>query len=209
MFKDIYLKIRACKNLVFRKESFIYSTGWINSIEKLSPVNKNYEPIPWMNYHFVKFITNRLNSSMDIFEYGSGYSTLYWSKQVNSIITVEYDKEWFNVLHEQLPSNVDCIFNCKINSSEYAKEALNHNMKFDMIIVDGRNRVECLTLAGESLKHDGIFILDDSHLEKYNDAFTHMKKRDFKEITFWGLKPVSYQFASTTIFYRPNNCLNI
>lgn len=90
IMKKLYTQLRACKNLVFNKQSFIYSTGWIKSIETLSPVNSENQAIPWMNYAFVTFITSRLSKDLKVFEYGSGYSTMYWAKFVKSITAVEY-----------------------------------------------------------------------------------------------------------------------
>ncbi len=209
MINQIKLKLRACKNLVFKNDSFIYETGWINSIKHLAPMDRNSAPIPWMNYPFVSFITARLSKDHNVFEYGSGYSTLYWAKYVKKVTAVEYDKSWFDKIKKEVADNVKLVYNDGIDDGLYNKACLNEGFKFDIIIVDGRNRVSCAECALEGLSEAGVIVLDDSHVSKYGDAFVKLKRKGFKEITFTGTKPVSVQFASTTIFYRDNNCLGI
>ena len=68
--------------------------GWINSLKKQMPMDENFNPLPWVTYGFIDFISERLNNSMDIFEYGSGNSTLWYAMRVNSITSVEHDSEW-------------------------------------------------------------------------------------------------------------------
>lgn len=207
--RQIKLKLRACKNLVFKKDSFIYETGWINSIHQLAPVDKYNLPIPWMNYHFVKFVTERLTEKMNIFEYGSGYSTIYWSNYVNYVNSVEYDKKWLNKMNKFHSHNVKVNFNDDIEGGSYSKSCIETNEKYDIIIIDGKKRVECIKYAYLGLNDNGVIILDDSHRDEYIEGFLFLKEKGFKEITFSGIKPVSSKFASTTVFYKASNCLNI
>ena len=43
------------------------------------PIDKNSNPLPWVTYGFIDFISERLNKSIDVFEYGSGNSTLWYA----------------------------------------------------------------------------------------------------------------------------------
>lgn len=67
------------------------------------------QPIPWMNYPFVDFISNRLNKSLEVFEYGSGFSTLYFQNIVKSIKSVENKKDWFDEISKKAGKNVEII----------------------------------------------------------------------------------------------------
>lgn len=87
--------------------------------------------------------------------------------------------------------------------------ALKIGEKFEVIIVDGRDRVNCLLQSIQALTPNRILILDDSHEPKYQKAFKEMKGHGFKALTISGIKPYSSKFASSTIFYREKNCLNI
>lgn len=55
---------------------YLYEIGWINSFQNKMPMNKSGAPFPWVTYSFIDYISSRLKLDMDIFEYGSGNSTL-------------------------------------------------------------------------------------------------------------------------------------
>ena len=162
-----WLKIKAFKNLIYNENSFLYETGWINSSGEAKPVDKYNSYVPWMNYQFIDFITERLTNEMDLYEYGSGYSTVYWCHRVNSVTCVEHIKEWFNFIDSKKPDNCHLIFSDDLENMGYAKSCLTTNIEYDVIIVDGRNRVECIEYALLSLKNNGVIILDDSQRARY------------------------------------------
>ena len=58
-------------------QSFLNSTGLARSFRENRPVDKNGEPLPWLNYSLIRLLDERLNKSLRVFEYGSGFSTLY------------------------------------------------------------------------------------------------------------------------------------
>lgn len=206
---NFYTLLRGFKHLIFNSNSFVHSTGWLNSLNNLAPVDQDNKPIPWMNYHFVEFLSKRLNRGMEVFEYGSGNSTYYWSSRVKSVISVEYNESWYDKMKDNLPDNVKLVFNKEIETNGYAEEVKNHSLLFDIIIIDGRNRIDCINISIHKLKRHGIIILDDSHEPKYMEAFKILTEMGFNEITISGIKPVSNKFASSTIFYQKENCLNI
>lgn len=52
-------------------------------------------------------------------------------------------------------------------------------------------------------------ILDDSHRERYAEAFTYVRKKGFKVLSLQGLKVSGYGLDQATIIYREGNCLGI
>ncbi|NCU05218.1 MAG: hypothetical protein GXC73_14660 [Chitinophagaceae bacterium] len=52
--------------------------------------------IPWMCFGVVDYLGQWLTKKMLVFEYGSGGSTLYLSKRVKRLHSVEYDLNWYN-----------------------------------------------------------------------------------------------------------------
>ena len=61
--------------LSMNSSGYLKDIGWINSFSRGMPLDYVNNPIPWTTYSFIGFISNRLNSNMEIFEYGSGNST--------------------------------------------------------------------------------------------------------------------------------------
>lgn len=92
---------------------------------------------------------------------------------------------------------------------EYSQTVLKQEESFDVIVVDGRDRVNCVKNSMKALSQNGIIILDDSSRDKYKEAFDFMLSNGFKQITFCGLKSTGRKEDCTTIFYRRNNCFDI
>ncbi len=59
---------------------YLHDIGWFKSITQDMCVDMEYNKLPWMTYPFISFITPRLDKEISVFEYGSGYSTIWWAK---------------------------------------------------------------------------------------------------------------------------------
>ncbi len=188
---------------------YLYETGWINSYNNQMPIDKNNNPLPWVTYSFIDFIKDRLDSSMNIFEYGSGNSTLWYSKNVASVTSVEHDIQWFNKIKKIMPKNVRLYHQALEYGGDYSQFINQIDKNFDIVIVDGRDRVNCLMYAIKSLKKSGVVVLDDSERESYNYGIELLLKEGFKRIDFWGISPGLFYKKCTTIFYKNENCLGI
>ena len=81
--------------------------------------------------------------------------------------------------------------------------------KFDIVIVDGRDRVNCVKNAVNSIKVDGVIVLDDSERESYKAGIDFLLNKNFKKIDFWGISPGLFYKKNTSIFYKVNNCIGI
>jgi len=96
--------------LLRRRNSFLKEIGWFNSFNKSVPINKNGEAIPWYTYCVINFIESRINKEMNVFEYGSGNSTIWWAERVNSVVSCEHNKKWFSFMKIRLPVNVEYLY---------------------------------------------------------------------------------------------------
>lgn len=211
--KRIYQKlyaIRHLQKLSMRKGSYLVETGYINSIKRMEPVDKEGAPIPWMNYSFIDFIEPRLNKSMTVFEYGAGYSTLYLSDKVKTVTSIEYDKDWFEKVKRDLEVKGNCEVEYYPEPEKYIKAITDIDKgPYDLIIVDGRDREECIKYITPYLSENGVIILDDSWKKKFDKVFEYFREKGFKEISFTGLKAGGMIVDKTTVFYRSNNVLGI
>jgi len=133
----------------------------------------------------VEEILKKLNPTRCL-EWGSGYnSTLYFPKFLDENakwLSIEHNKEWFDMVSE-LNSNENVqIFHIKPNDYNWTdkysygsyldfKEYIEFpgNLgKFDFILVDGKARNECIIKAYELLEKEGIVILHDANRD-YNE----------------------------------------
>jgi hypothetical protein len=82
-------------------------------------------------------------------------------------------------------------------------------LPYDLIVVDGRDRVNCVDQAIGALSPAGCVVLDDSERSEYAAALDRLAQTGFKHLDFWGVAPgLSYR-KCTSLFYREGNCLNI
>ncbi|MES2417327.1 MAG: FkbM family methyltransferase [Bacteroidota bacterium] len=190
-------------------KGYLFTIGWFKAFDSRQAVDAAGLPIPWVTYSFIDFIKPRLNKELSVFEYGSGNSTLFYAKSVRRVVSVEHDEEWYHKLLTQKVTNAEMIF-CRLDmAGAYCKKAASLPEKFDIIIVDGRDRVNCCKQGINGLTDRGVIVLDDSEREAYSDAWLFLTGQGFKEISFSGISPGLFYEKSTTVFYKTNNCLGI
>jgi len=196
--------------LMHLEKGFLDEIGWTASFKKDVPVDKNGNPIPKLCYSMIFFLKERITINMMIFEFGSGQSTLFFSKLAKKVVTVEHDKNWFERINSQVPDNVDLKF-CELKGNPpYFRAASDYGENFDVIIIDGRDRVNCVFDSYKALKDEGVVIFDDSYREeKYDKAFSFLKEKGFKTLSFHGISPGCLLDHKSTIFYRDKNVFNI
>jgi len=209
IYRNLFL-LRHLQKLATRERAYLVETGYIKSIKNFKPINKDGDPIPWMNYSFIDFLEPRLKQTMNVFEYGSGYSTLYLADKVGAVTSVEFDKSWFDKMNKILDSADNCTVMYRPGQKEYI-EAIKEfgDERFDMIIVDGRDRTECVKHIIPFLSDNGVVLLDDSWQRKFDEVFEYFKANGFRELSFSGLKPGGMIVERTTVFYRNHNVLDI
>ena len=187
----------------------LIENGWYKSFYDKQSIDINNQPIPWCTYPFIKFIEPRLKKDFVAFEFGCGNSTLWYSKKIKSIKSVEHNKEWYNKMCKQIPSNSIIVYKDLNEDGEYAKEALNSNAVYHIVIIDGEDRNNCLRHSLLKLTHDGIIIFDNTDREDYLPSYQLLETSGFKRIDFTGMAPIINFNSCTSIFYRANNCLGI
>jgi len=195
--------------LSLRNTGYLIDIGWFEAFKSGSSINKNLEPVPWVTYPFIDFIEGRLNKTMKVFEYGSGFSTLFYTERTLSVTSVEHNADWFEKMKSLVPPNSDIIYCEDDIDGFYSKAVRTKGEQYDLIIVDANDRVNCTKQALSALSDSGVIILDDSEREEYGEGFDFMTSNNFKHLDFSGISPGCFIRKATTVFYRHNNCLNI
>ncbi len=207
-FSDL-LHFRLTKGLLsLAVKGYFVDQGWIQSYKAKEALSADGKPIPWLTYSFLDFLHGRLQSDFKIFEYGAGNSTLYYSTIVQSIVSVEHNKDWYQRVKNQMPQNVT-LKHIPLENGTYATALSKEDSKFDLIIIDGRERVKCCKLAIHALSERGVIILDDSERPKYQEAIDFLIAQGFRHIPFSGIAIGAIHYKSTSVFYKSQNCLAI
>ncbi len=195
--------------LSFNHKGYLNDIGWFNAFDSQSPVDEDNNPIPWVTYSFIDFIKTRLKHQHTVFEFGSGNSTFFYAKYAGIVVSVEHDKEWYDKIINTKPENAELIYCELVRDGDYCRVPLKLEETFDIIIVDGRDRVNCCKQAIHAVSEKGVIVLDDSEREFYKEGINFLVKKGFKELAFTGISPGLFYRKATSVFYRPDNCLSI
>ncbi len=150
---------------------------------------KNIEERPMMSDEEIKFFKSYLNKSKIVLEWGAGRSTLEFSKDTKKYYSIEHDFNWYNLIWKEILKNTKIYYvppntpnldwhpvfaegghDEFRNYIQFANNIASFNKKFDIVLIDGRARVDC-----------AIEVLP--HLKGGSIVFIH----DFNRITYWNV----------------------
>lgn len=179
----------------FWRSGYLQKTGWLESFKLKQPVDANIQPIPWYTYPALEYIKQLDFSNKQVFEYGSGNSTIFWSTIAKKVISIENNSEWY----EKVVSRVDRNTEIKliVNNTLYVQEILSHG-NFDIIVVDGSCRLECAQAAINRLNPGGMIILDNSDWHIKTAKF--LRESNLIQVDMTGIGPIN-PYAWTTSFF--------
>mgnify|MGYP001333540828 CR=1 FL=1 len=196
-------KLRTTLQLI---KNMLFTYGWWKSYSKRACLDKDGNPIPWITYPCIDFLSQFDFSGKSIFEYGGGYSTLFWSKRAERIVSVESDKAWYDFIKPKMPANCELLYSSDA-PKEYAGQ-IGKYQKFDVIVIDGpgATRPVCAQIAAQHLAPGGMVILDNSDLWQKSASILRANP-DFIQVDFTGFTPLSGNASTTSIFLRRDSQL--
>lgn len=192
-----------------RRAGPLFEDGWFRSYREQASVDAAGAPLPWITYPAIEFIHRRIKPEMSVFEYGSGGSTLWWAKRVSEVISVEHDRDWFERMQDHIVPNLKAYQIDLVYGGAYSRKIQEFENRFDIVVIDGRDRVNCLKNSLRALKTSGVIILDNSDLPDYAEGVNFLLANGFRKIEFVGLFPMTLNKGETAIFYRDQNVLGV
>lgn len=211
IIKNSILKIAKCNGVVvtFGHPNF---NGYSDIIEnkyghKLSrerglPCDCNAKPLPWFTYPAIEYLNQLDLSKCNIFEWGIGNSSLFFAERAFAVYSVENDEDWFNKIQSIKLSN-NHIYLEKDNN-KYAQIISTFNMKFDIIVIDGKEREKCSNISHLYLVPEGLIILDNS--DRHPDIAEKFRELDFLQVDMHGLGPINHYTWTTSFFFKRAAC---
>lgn len=181
--------------------------------------------LPWWSYRAIRAVDRflELRPGARVFEFGSGASTPWLARRAGSVHTVEHDTGFIPVVERILDGldNVelhvveavpaDDVAGPTVRSEREGHEHLDFSDyvatidrvggPFDLIVVDGRARVECLRRSLPHLAPDGAIVFDDVERKRYAPALSMPGTRAH---VLRGVTP-SLPFPTSTAILRPVN----
>jgi hypothetical protein len=158
--------------------------------------------LPWYNFKLIEYLNAYLKNDMVIFEYGVGFSSLFYAGKKCTVYGVETRIEWKKKIEDLAKENDLCgkiqIQHCN-DIVNFHKAVLKYDKIFDVIVVDSIQRLACLK-AAKSVYKKGLVILDNSERPNLSEAKNIMAGFNFLE--FEGKRPHDAKTSSALVFFK-------
>jgi len=166
--------------------------GFLESSRKNIPVNDKNEIMPMYTYPCYEWLNSIDWTDNKVFEYGTGYSTIWWQNKNVNYHAVEDNKQWYDMIKDKTNIKHEPEYN------KYSQSIYNYDFKFDVIVIDGIVRFDCVKPTLEKIKDDGIIIFDNTDWHK--NSKEELDKSDLIPIHFHGFKPLHVDSETTSCY---------
>jgi hypothetical protein len=180
------------------QHGLLFQYGWLRSWWRQRPVDGDGNPLPWLTYPAIDFLAQFDFTDAAVFEWGSGFSTLWWAGRCKRIVTVESNAKWIAYIRPLLPASVELVETKRDAAAEVA--ALNG--RFDVFVIDnhGPFRWRCAEAAAANLAPGGFIILDNS--DQCLKACAVLRDAGLTQVDFTGFAPGNAYAQTTSVFFR-------
>jgi hypothetical protein len=188
--------------------------------------------VPWVTFGSIDELSRLVRPGFRIFEYGSGGSTVFFSRRAGQVYSVEHDPEWFAKVGSFLkrenlscttwlkepspnrssPNSTEISHSFASTAKEFAGLSFEDYAKsidifadeyFDLILLDGRARPGCYAVSLRKLKPGGTIVLDNAEREEYFVIERDAMEKGFHVKEFFGPGPYNEYFWRTIHLTRP------
>lgn len=200
---SVFRPIRAVATAILTPIRFARRTGHFRSSLAEAAVSPSGDPLPWYTYPCIDLLSQKSFAGRSVLEFGSGQSTLWWSKQAAKVIAFENDPAWYERVKKSLPENASVNL---ISDWFMRSDPLKGGESFDIIVVDGLDRARATELAISHIASGGAIIIDNSEGLWSPDGLSYpiidmLNRNGFQRIDFYGFAPGVVKRACTSIAF--------
>ena len=147
---------------------------------------------PWLCPKANNFLVKYFEEHKDpyVLEFGIGGSTVWFSQKTKHLCSVEHDSKWYDDVSNYLKNKVQ--INLLPRPYHTFCDTFVDNF-FDLILVDGRDRVKCIESSIRILKSGGILMLDNSERPYYQKGINLLKTWKRTTVEFIEPPPSSWE----------------
>lgn len=205
LFRRVYYLLDVVKRLLI-------DMGMLRSIMTGSSVDRYGNPVPWISSSSQHFLESLDLHDANVFEFGSGNSTMYWAHQysrrkIRSYMGIENCVPFYTQMarkYDFYRRNITCLEDAE-DYFRHARTIAEAGILFDVTIVDGpiHLRAQELEVALAITDSEGFIIVDDSNWIE-NDLVRFCDKHFMFRIDFAGFSPsVSFVKVTSVLFRNP------
>lgn len=129
---------------------------------------------PFLSFEKLLIKYLRLIKPELVLEWGTGNSTRIMLEECPKaeIHTIEHDLNWFVKWYGTFKDRKNVYAYCIPLTENYYLAPLSflQKGKFDLVFIDGRQRVKCIQVAKTVICDEGVVILHDSERERYSSG---------------------------------------
>ena len=166
--------------------------GFLESTRNDVPVNNKNQIMPMYTYPCYEWLDSIDWTDSKVFEFGTGYSTIWWQNKKADYYGVEDNGEWYHKIKEKSKIKYET------DLKKYMKTIYDYDFKFDVIVIDGQVRFDCIKPAFEKIKDNGMIIFDNSDWHK--SCKEELDKTDLIPIHFHGFKTMHVDSTTTSCY---------
>ncbi len=160
-------------------------------------------PLPWYTYPAIAFLDQTELGGRAVLECGGGQSTHWWLGRGAMVTTLESHAVWAAELRQALGGRA------RIETVRDGLDDLPGDIaqqRFDVVVVDGLDRLRAAELALRCLKEDGAILLDNAE-GYWGPPGTYpivdlLQGAGFRRIDFHGYGPGTRAPHCTSVFFR-------
>lgn len=124
--------------------------------------------LPWITRDAQLFLQQIVRNNFRALEFGAGRSTLWFSHQVAELVSVEHNPEWYEeVIRKVSPGTVRLHASPHIVGTDHLQKPYSFicdefpDDYFDLVFIDGRDRISCVEKSRRVLKPGGYMCIDN------------------------------------------------
>lgn len=126
---------------------------------------------PWLAEGAIDFLESFLTANMHVLEFGAGGSTVWLSSRVAQLTTIEHNPAWIDNVKPHVTGDWRPILQ-RLPYHQLCGQW--GDAEFDLVLVDGKNRVDCVRSSIGLVKPGGVLMLDDASRREYASVHTEI-----------------------------------
>lgn len=201
----VWSPARRLLTAVWTPVRFSLRTGHFRSALAARAVDRVGEPMIWYTYPAIDFLGAQDFTGRTVLEFGAGQSTLWWAKRAAHVVAVEGNAEWHGYIRGRMPANVELHL---APDDLTGVDAILADRTFDVVVVDGLDRLRAARVAADRVRPDGCVVVDNSEGYWGGDGagtfpiLDHLREQRFQRVDFYGFAPGVIETHCTSLFFR-------
>ena len=170
--------------------------GFLESSKGNIPISGYGEIMPLYTYPCYEYLRSIDWSNSNVFEFGCGYSTVWWASMGANMYGVESEHHWAEKLNPIGHYKIDV----EQEIDRYTNAIYRHEIDFDVIIIDGLFRSKCVESSLNCVAKGGIIVLENSDC--------NFKAKELLDnsllipVHFHGFKPIHVDTETTSCYIQ-------